>query len=129
LDNNHSILKNIARTSMESKIVSVDSDALSDLAVEAILAISATVSHLDGSDDIGFAVVDLDNVKIQKKPGGSMSDSRLIRGMIIDKEITRSEMPRTVKDAKILLLNTALEIEKTEFDAKITIEKPGQMQM
>lgn len=130
LDNNHAILKNIAKTSMESKIVSVDSDALSDLAVQAILAVAEAVPHLEGSNDSGgFAVVDLDNVKIQKKPGGAMSDSSLIRGMIIDKEIAHSEMPRTIKNAKILLLNTALEIEKTEFDAKITIEKPEQMQM
>jgi thermosome len=129
LDNNHAILKNIARTSMESKIVSVDSDALSDLAVQAVLAVAETVSHLEGSNDSGFAAVDLDNVKIQKKPGRAMSDSSLIRGMIIDKEIAHTEMPRTIKNAKILLLNTALEIEKTEFDAKITIEKPEQMQM
>jgi len=69
LDNDHAILKHIARTSMESKIVSVDSDALSDLAVEAILAIAETVPQLETSNDIGYAVVDLDNVKIQKKPG------------------------------------------------------------
>jgi chaperonin GroEL (HSP60 family) len=129
LDSNHAVLKNIAKTSMESKIVSVDNDALSDLAVEAILAIAETVSQLEGFNDVGLAAVDLDNVKIQKKPGGAMSDSSLIKGIIIDKEITRSEMPRTIKDAKILLMNTALEIEKTEYDAKITIEKPGQMQM
>lgn len=129
LDNDHAILKHIARTSMESKIVSVDSDALSDLAVEAILAIAETVPQLETSNDIGYAVVDLDNVKIQKKPGGAMSESSLIRGIIIDKEIAHSEMPRMIKNAKILLLNAPLEIEKTEFDAKITIERPAQMQM
>lgn len=129
MDSKHAILKNIARTSMESKIVSVDSDALSDLAVEAILAIAETVSRLESSSDSGFAAVDMDNVKIQKKPGGAMRDSSLIKGIIIDKEIAHSEMPRMIKDARILLINTPLEIEKTEFDAKITIEKPEQMQM
>jgi thermosome len=125
----HAVLKNIAKTSMESKIVSVDGDALSDLAVAAILAIAEAAPHLDVPGDNGYAIVDLDNVKIQKKPGGAMHDSSLIKGIIIDKEIAHSEMPRMIKDAKILLLNAPLEIEKTEFDAKITIERPEQMHM
>jgi thermosome len=129
MDGNRAVLKNVARTSMESKIVSVDSDALSDLAVEAILAIAETVSQLESPHDSGFAAVDIDNVKIQKKPGGAMRDSSLIKGIIIDKEIAHPEMPRMIKNAKILLINTPLEIEKTEFDAKITIDRPEQMQM
>jgi archaeal chaperonin len=129
LDTDHAVLKNIARTSMESKIVSVDSDVLSDLAVAAILAVAETAPQLEAPNDNGYAMVDLDNVKIQKKPGGAMRDSSLIKGIIIDKEIAHSEMPRMIKDAKILLLNTPLEIEKTEFDAKITINRPEQMQM
>lgn len=129
LDSSHAILKNIARTSMESKIVSVDSDVLSGLAVEAILAIAETLPQLETPNDSGYAMVDLDNVKIQKKPGGAMRDSSLIKGIIIDKEIAHSEMPRMINDARILLINIPLEIEKTEFDAKITIERPEQMQM
>jgi thermosome len=129
LDTGHAVLKNIARTSMESKIVSVDGDVLSDLAVAAILAVAETAPQLETPNDNGYAIVDLDNVKIQKKPGGAMRDSSLIKGIIIDKEIAHSEMPRMIKDAKILLLNTPLEIEKTEFDAKITISRPEQMQM
>jgi chaperonin GroEL (HSP60 family) len=130
LDNNdHAVLRNIARTSMESKIVSLDSDVLSDLAVKAVLAVAETAPQLETTNDNGYAVVDLDNVKIQKKPGGAMRDSSLIKGMIIDKEIAHSEMPRMIKDAKILLLNTPLEIEKTEFDAKITISRPEQMHL
>jgi chaperonin GroEL (HSP60 family) len=73
--------------------------------------------------------VDLENVKIQKKPGGAMHDSSLIEGIIVDKEIASPEMPRVIHDAKILLLNSPLEIEKTEFEAKITIERPEQMKM
>src|ERR671935_287138 len=65
--------------------------------------------------------VDIDNIQIQKKPGGSIDDTSLIRGIVLDKEIVHSEMPRRIKDAKIALLNTALEIEKTEMSAKIRI--------
>jgi archaeal chaperonin len=129
LGNDHVVLKNVARTSMESKIVSVDSDVLADLAVEAVLAVAETLPRLGALDGNGYAVVDLDNVKIQKKPGGAMRDSSLIKGIIIDKEIAHSGMPKIIKDAKILLLNTPLEIEKTEFDAKITIDRPEQMKM
>ncbi|MEO9320138.1 MAG: thermosome subunit alpha [Nitrososphaera sp.] len=131
LDGDHSILENIARTSMESKIVSVDSDVLSKLAVGAVLAVAEAPSSQSEeiTDDSSYAKIDLDNVKIQKKSGGSMRDSRLVKGIIIDKEIAHPAMPRFAKDAKILLLNTPLEIEKTEFDAKITISQPGQMKM
>jgi archaeal chaperonin len=127
LGNDHVVLKNVARTSMESKIVSVDSDALADMAVEAVLAVAEALPQLGAPDGNGYAVIDLDNVKIQKKPGGAMRDSSLIKGIIIDKEIAHSGMPRIIKDAKILLLNTPLEIEKTEFDAKITIDRPEQI--
>ena len=124
---NHAVLKDIARTSMESKIVSVDSDVLADLAVNAILAVAEKAGHSELPNDDNFMLVDLDNVKVQKKPGGSMRDSSLIKGIIIDKEIGHSEMPKKIVNAKILLLNSALEIEKPEFDTKITIDRPDQM--
>jgi archaeal chaperonin len=129
LDSDHSILKNIARTSMESKIVSVDSDVLANLAVQAVLAVAEAPPQSETFQEIGYATIDLDNVKIQKKPGRAMGDSRMVKGIIIDKEIAHSAMPRIVTDAKILLLNVALEVEKTEFDAKITINNPEQMKM
>jgi len=132
LDSDHSILKNIARTSMESKIVSVDSDVLANLAVQAVLAVAESASLQQPEvipRDSSYAKIDLDNVKIQKKPGGAMRDSSLVRGIIIDKEIAHPEMPKSVKDARILLLNAPLEIEKTEFDVKITIDRPEQMKM
>ena len=125
----HAILKNIARTSMESKIVSVDSELLADLAVNAILAVAEETGHIELPNDNHFMAVDLDNVKVQKKPGGAMRDSSLIKGIIIDKEIGHSEMPKKIIDAKILLLNSSLEIEKTEFEAKISIDRPDQMKM
>jgi len=129
LDSDHSILKNIARTSMESKIVSVDSDVLANLAVQAVLAVAEAPPQSETFQEIGYATIDLDNVKIQKKPGRAMGDSRMVKGIIIDKEIAHSAMPRIVTDAKILLLNVALEVEKTEFEAKITINNPEQMKM
>jgi len=126
----HSVLANIAKTSMESKIVSVDSDVLADLAVRAIFSVAEkpTTAEKSGNNH-QYLVVDLDNVKVQKKPGGAMHDSTLVEGIIIDKEVAHSEMPKRIHDAKILLLNSSLEIEKTEFDAKISIDRPEQMTM
>ena len=113
-------LKKVAITSMASKLVSGYSDYLSDLAVDAVLQVAVEANS-------GFEV-DLDMVKMEKKPGGSLTDTNLIRGLIIDKEVVHADMPKVVKDAKIGLLNAALEIEKTEFDAKIQIETPEEMQ-
>lgn len=126
----HSVLANIAKTSMESKIVSVDSDVLADLAVRAIFAVAEKPAAEEKSSKNHLSLsVDLDNVKIQKKPGGGMRDSSLVEGIIVDKEMAHSEMPKRFHDAKILLLNSSLEIEKTEFDAKISIDRPEQMTM
>jgi archaeal chaperonin len=124
---NHAVLKDIARTSMESKIVSVDSDVLADLAVNAILFVAEKTGHIELPNDNHFLSVDLDNVKVQKKAGRAMRDSSLIKGIIVDKEMGHSEMPKEIVNAKILLLNSSLEIEKPEFEAKISIERPEQM--
>jgi chaperonin GroEL (HSP60 family) len=67
-------------------------------------------------------------VKIEKKPGGSLTDTTLIKGLVIDKEVVHSDMPKLVLDARIGLLDSAMEIEKTEFDSKIQIESPDEMQ-
>lgn len=129
----HSVLTNIAKTSMESKIVSVDSDVLADLAVKAVMSVAekatGKLEELGGNHLEHFLTVDLDNVKMQKKPGGAMRDSTLVEGIIVDKEVANSEMPKRIQNAKILLLNSSLEIEKTEFDAKISIDRPEQMTM
>ncbi|MFA5869658.1 MAG: thermosome subunit beta [Candidatus Bathyarchaeia archaeon] len=113
-------LKKIAMTSMASKLISGHSDYLSDVAVDAILQVAEEAN--------GGWKADLDMVKIEKKPGASMTDTVLVRGLIIDKEVAHSDMPRHVHKAKIGLLNAAMEIEKTEFDSKISIETPDQMQ-
>jgi len=65
--------------------------------------------------------VDIEDVKVEKKAGGSLRDTKLIKGIVLDKEVVHGGMPKRVEKAKIALINSALEIEKTEFDAKINI--------
>ena len=113
-------LKKIAMTSMASKLVSENRDYLADIAVDAILAVAEKTAT-------GHKV-DLDDVKIQKKPGESVRDTKLINGIVVDKEVVHPGMPKRIENAKIALLDVALEIEKTEFDAKINIESPEQME-
>ena len=117
--NSQEYLKKTAMTSMASKLVAEHREYLADLAVKAILQISKK------GDDRYKA--DVDDVKVEKKPGESVRDTKLINGIVLDKEIVHSGMPKRVENAKIALLDTALEIEKTEFDAKINIESPEQM--
>jgi chaperonin GroEL (HSP60 family) len=73
--------------------------------------------------------IDLDNLKVEKKAGGSIQDTSLIKGIVLDKEVVHSGMPTKIQQAKIALLNTAMEIEKTEMSAEIRINDPTQMQM
>ena len=73
--------------------------------------------------------VDLDNIKVEKKAGGAIRDTQLVKGIVLDKEVVHSGMPRRVEQAKIALINSALEIEKTEMSAEIRISDPQQMQM
>jgi thermosome len=114
-------LNKVARTSMASKIVSADSRELSDMVVDAVLAVA------ERAGDEKYKV-DIDNIQVEKKAGGSMRDTRLIHGIVLDKEVVHAGMPKRVENAKIAVINSALEIEKTEFDAKININSPDQMQ-
>lgn len=117
--NDKEVLNKISMTSMSSKMVSMNSEHLSEIVVESILAAA------DETD--GKIKVDIDNIKVDKKPGGSINDTSLIRGVILDKEVAHAGMPKRVDEAKIALINSPLEIEKTEFDAKISISSPNQM--
>ena len=119
--NDKEILLKIAATSMESKLISEDSDILSKIVVDAILKITETKKEK--------STVDLDNIKVEKKAGGSITDTTLVKGIVLDKEIVHSGMPTKIQQAKIALINTALEIEKTEMSAEIRINDPTQMQM
>ncbi len=115
------LLKKIARTSMYSKLVSEDSPILGQIAVDATRQVAVKV-------DDGSLSVDLDNIKVEKKAGGSIHDTRLIKGMVLDKEVVHTGMPKRIEKAKIALINSALEIEKTEMSAEIRINDPQQMQ-
>ena len=117
--NDKNILKKIAKTSMQTKLVRKDSDFLADIIVNSIIS----VARKDGEK----FEVDIDDVKVEKKTGGSTKDSTLIKGIVLDKEVVHSGMPKKVTEAKIALINTALEITKTENDAKININNPQQM--
>jgi len=112
-------LKKAAMTSMASKLVAGSKEYLGEIATSAILQVA--IKSGDGYK------VDIDNVKVEKKPGESLTNTKLINGIVLDKEAVHSGMPKRVEKAKIALIDTALEIEKTEFDAKINIESPEQM--
>jgi thermosome len=113
----------IARTSMQTKLISKEADAVAQIVVNSVLQVSE--KNPDGN---GFRV-DLDDIKVEKKAGGSLADTKLIKGIVLDKEVVHGGMPKRVEKAKIALINSALEIEKTEFDAKININSPDQMNM
>jgi len=112
--------KKVAMTSMASKLVADHREYLADIAVKAMLA----VAEKDGDR----YKADVDDVKVEKKPGESIGETKLIQGIVLDKEIAHSGMPKRVEKGKIALLDCPLEIEKTEFDAKISIESPEQME-
>ena len=112
-------LLKVSDTSMSSKLIAEASDFLSPIAVDAVLQITEETPN--------GLVADIDNIKVEKKEGGSIRDTQLVRGVIIDKEIVHSEMPRHISEAKIALINASLEVEKTEMDAEIRITDPEQM--
>ena len=113
-------LKKAATTSMGSKIVAEYKEYLADLAVKAMLAAAEKKD--------GVYKVDVDDVKVEKKTGESLMDTSLINGIVLDKEIVHSGMPKRVENAKIALIDASLEIEKPELDAKINIESPDQIE-
>jgi len=117
------LLAKIANTSMYSKLVSEDSPVLSKIVVDATQMIA------DLNEKTKTLKVDLDNIKVEKKAGGSMQDTSLIKGIVLDKEVVHSGMPKRIEKAKIALINSPLEIEKTEMSAEIRISDPQQMQM
>ncbi|NLD57973.1 MAG: thermosome subunit [Methanomicrobiales archaeon] len=115
--NDTAMLKKIAETALTGKNSEVSKELLCDIIVRAI----TFVTDADGN-------ADLSHINVEKKVGASVDDSALIEGMAIAKERAHPGMPKSVKNAKILLLNTALEFKKTEVNAKINISTPGQAQ-
>ncbi|MBK5113260.1 MAG: TCP-1/cpn60 chaperonin family protein [Candidatus Heimdallarchaeota archaeon] len=113
------MLKESVRTSMSSKVIAGHSQDLAEIVINAALQITV--------DEGGKKVCDIDNVKIEKKKGESIKETELIKGIVLDKSVVHSGMPKKIDKAKILLLDVAIEITKTEFDAKINITNPDQM--
>ncbi len=113
-------LRNVALTALAGKNTGTSYDFLSDLVVKAVNAVA--------EERNGKVVVDPSNIKVDKKNGGSVNDTQFINGLIIDKEKVHAKMPSVVKDAKIGLIDSALEIKKTEIEAKVQITDPSRIQ-
>jgi len=119
--NDTQTLRKIAMTSMFSKGGAGPSkELLADIVVDATSRVAEEIN--------GKTYVDMDNIQIQKQQGGSIEDCEIVKGIILDKERVYEAMPKQVKNAKIALINVALEIKKTEVDAKIEIRDPTQLQ-
>jgi archaeal chaperonin len=114
-------LKKAAITSMASKLVAEYKEYLADIVVKSMLAVAEKQNN-------GTMKADVDDVLVEKKTGESLKDTSLINGIVVDKEIVHSGMPKRVEKAKIALLDSSLEIEKTEYDAKLNIETPQQIE-
>ncbi len=113
------ILKKIASTALTSKAVHGVRERFAEIAVKAVRQVA--------EERKGRIYVDLDNIQIIKKHGGSLADTKLIYGIVLDKEVVHPGMPRRVENAKIALIDAPLEIEKTEIDAEIRISDPEMM--
>lgn len=129
-------LARIARTTMASKMVSGQSEILANIVVDAILNVAEEIESDESSGKSSRSTlersgyrVDMDNIKVEKKAGASVHDSRLIEGIVLDKEVVHGGMPKRIENAKIALVNSPLEVEKPEFDAKLNINNPSQMQI
>lgn len=110
------VLKNIAMTAMTGKGAEASKELLADITVKAVKQVEE-----DGN-------INLDDIKLEKKVGGGTEDSELIQGIVLDKERVHSGMPKIVKDASIVLIDSALEVKSTETDAKIQVTDPSQLQ-
>ena len=115
---NEKMLTEVAKTALTGKSTGAVKEFLSDISVKAVLSVA--------QEDDGV-IVDLDDIKVQKKQGGSIRDSSLVDGIILDKERVHSGMPRSVANAKIALVNSAIEVKKTEVAAKIQITDPNML--
>jgi thermosome len=113
-------LRQLAMTSISSKSASGSKELLADIAVDAVRAVAEKRN--------GKVLADIDNIQVTKKQGGAVEDSILVQGIIVDKEAAHSSMPKRIEKARVALLDCALEIKKTEVDAKIEIHEAGQLQ-
>ena len=117
--NDDSVLMEVAKTALTGKSAGAVKSFMADICVRSVNA----VGLIEGDQRI----VDLSDIKVEKRQGGSIKDSTLIDGIILDKERVHAGMPRSIKGAKIALVNSAIEVKKTEVDAKIQITDPNQL--
>ncbi len=113
------VLLEVAKTSLTGKSAGAVKAFLADICVRAVNAV--------GRVEDGERMVDLDDIKVEKRQGGSIRDSTLVDGIILDKERVHAGMPRVISEARIALINSAIEVKKTEVDAKIQITDPTQL--
>ncbi|MBD3191953.1 MAG: thermosome subunit [Candidatus Heimdallarchaeota archaeon] len=116
---NKELLAEAVKTSIGSKVISSHGDYLAKLIIDAALMVT--------TEENGKKICDIDNIKIEKQEGESIKETELIKGIILDKSIVHSGMPKKIEKGKILLIDAPLEVSKTEFDAKINIRDPEQM--
>ncbi len=112
-------LAKVASTSLNSKVVAYEKDLMSKICLDAVLQIT--------EERNGKKIADLDWIKVVQKPGKSLNDTELIKGVLLDKEVVHPGMPKSITNAKIALIDDNIEIQKTEFSAEIKIEKTSQM--
>ncbi|MBT5392294.1 MAG: thermosome subunit [Euryarchaeota archaeon] len=120
-DNQDSVLMEVAKTALTGKSAGAVKSFMADICVRAVNAV--------GIIENDERIVDLSDIKVEKRQGGSIKDSSLIDGILLDKERVHAGMPRTMADAKIALVNSAIEVKKTEVDAKIQITDPNQLSL
>ena len=118
-ENDDAVLQEVAKTALTGKSAGAVKSFMADICVRAVNAVGVV------EDD--ERLVDLSDIKVEKRQGGSIKDSSLIDGILLDKERVHAGMPRSVSDAKIALVNSAIEVKKTEVDAKIQITDPNQL--
>ena len=118
-ENDDSVLMEVAKTALTGKSAGAVKSFMADICVRSVNA----VGIIEGDERI----IDLSDIKVEKRQGGSIKDSTLIDGIILDKERVHAGMPRSLGDAKIALVNSAIEVKKTEVDAKIQITDPNQL--
>ena len=118
-DGEDNVLMEVAKTSLTGKSAGAVKSFLADICVRAV----NSVGIIEDSERL----VDLDDIKVEKRQGGSIKDSTLVDGIILDKERVHAGMPRSISDAKVALVNSAIEVKKTEVDAKIQITDPNQL--
>ncbi|MEM2874142.1 MAG: thermosome subunit beta [Candidatus Nanoarchaeia archaeon] len=119
--NDRDTLVKIAMTAMTGKNVEIARTKLADIAVDAVLKVAEVSNN-------GAVTIDSENIKIEKKEGGGIDDSELIEGVVLDKEKVHPDMPKSIKDAKIALLDCPIEIKEPETEAKIQLTDPRQLQ-